>query len=121
MSVYGYDKKSSASVTTLILNHKQLKVQPVDDLKMISNPAYSNVAATTEDQDQPIYEPVDPVDEGYRLPNQSSALPTAKPRGQQMECMLNWKLVLALVYPRNSFTPKHQVGYHFIIVNFVCW
>ena len=66
--IYGYDKKSSASVTTLILNHKQLKVQPVDDLKMISNPAYSNVAATTEDQDQPIYEPVDPVDKEYTKP-----------------------------------------------------
>ena len=67
MSVYGYDKKSSASVTTLILNHKQLKVQPVDDLKMISNPAYSHVAAPTS-EDQPIYEPVDPVDEEYTKP-----------------------------------------------------
>ena len=60
-------KDSSASVTTLILNHKQLEIQPVGDLKMISNPAYSNVAAPTS-EDQPIYEPVDPVDEEYTKP-----------------------------------------------------
>ena len=60
-------KNSSASVTTLILQHKQLKIQPVDDSNMISNPAYSNVAATAS-EDQPIYEPVDPVDEEYTEP-----------------------------------------------------